>query len=217
MLTSLKLFKTETIGGLATTPCRIRTHRRARPDGLRARLPGWGYRAYFQSDWTRRTEAECQKTGSSRKVHSARLRVERPSRTGANRSVGYDLPALRGLGLGVRGSSGPALGSLTCVRLAEPGARTVRNVIPHLPITHHLASPACYRLFCIFGLCGRIIVMVIPNLFNRRGAAGFMTSPASATTMDGKPTGRNAAKYGPPKNNIPSSKPPAKMKQPPAQ
>ena len=55
------------------------------------------------------------------------------------------------------------------------------------------------------------------KLLNRWGAAGFMTSPASATTMDGKPPGRNAAKYGPPKNNIPSSKPPAKIKQPPAQ
>ncbi len=47
-------------------------------------------------------------------------------------------------------------------------------------------------------------------------AAGFMTAPASAGKMDGKPGGgRNTANYGPTKSATP--KPPAATKKTPAQ
>jgi hypothetical protein len=49
-------------------------------------------------------------------------------------------------------------------------------------------------------------------------AAGFMTAPASAGKMNGKPGGRNVAHYGPTKNSgAPTNKPPATMKKPAAQ
>jgi hypothetical protein len=47
-------------------------------------------------------------------------------------------------------------------------------------------------------------------------AAGFMTSPASANKMDGKPGGANVARYGP-KSSPSNAKPPANTKKPPAQ
>ena len=47
-------------------------------------------------------------------------------------------------------------------------------------------------------------------------AAGFLTAPASANKMDGKPGGgRNSAHYGPTKNA--PAKPPAATKKTPAQ
>jgi hypothetical protein len=44
-------------------------------------------------------------------------------------------------------------------------------------------------------------------------AAGFMTAPASAGKMDGKPGGRNMANYGATKSAPP--KPPTSAKKPP--
>jgi hypothetical protein len=52
-------------------------------------------------------------------------------------------------------------------------------------------------------------------------AAGFMTSPASAGKMNGKPGGGGAgsgmANYGPMKSSTPNAKPPANTKKPAAQ
>ena len=49
-------------------------------------------------------------------------------------------------------------------------------------------------------------------------AAGFMAAPASANKMDGKPTGRGVAHYGPPaKSGTTNAEQPAKMKKPAAQ
>jgi hypothetical protein len=57
-------------------------------------------------------------------------------------------------------------------------------------------------LFVIFAFSGCVI------------AAGFMTEPASANKMDGKPGGGwGVAHYGPAKGAAPNGQPPAKMKK----
>jgi hypothetical protein len=63
-----------------------------------------------------------------------------------------------------------------------------------------------FALFVILAFGGAVI------------AAGFMTSPASANKMDGKPGGygsRTTANYGTPKAG--TAKPPTSVKKPPAQ
>ena len=58
-------------------------------------------------------------------------------------------------------------------------------------------------LFVIFAFGGVVV------------ASGFMTRPASANKMDGKPGGRNTAHYGTAKS--PPPKPPAAAKKAPSQ
>jgi hypothetical protein len=61
-------------------------------------------------------------------------------------------------------------------------------------------------LFVIFAFSGCVI------------AAGFMTAPASANKMNGKPGGGpNVAHYGPAKGGAPNGLPPARMKKPAVQ
>jgi hypothetical protein len=47
-------------------------------------------------------------------------------------------------------------------------------------------------------------------------AAGFMTAPATAGKMDGKPSGKGLAHYEPAKNTMTNGQPSAKTKKPPA-
>lgn len=62
-------------------------------------------------------------------------------------------------------------------------------------------------------LCRAIALFVIVAFGAAVVAAGFMTSPASAGKMDGKPGGgRNSAHYGPSKSGTPKPPPSAVKK-----